>query len=377
MKRCISILLFSFLSIQMYSVNSQDTIVQAKEDRATSLSLQKTKAEVEKLHEEIISFKRNNDINFFKWLSENSGAWTTLLAIISAILAFWKYQYDKNKDRNIRIEENFKSIIENLDSQNLNGKVQAVSSLSIYCDEDHKAYHKQVLQICIANLKREEKTINHTEEEEEINQIDSLFINCFENAIKAYLNPKKKSSLSIWFERLFNKIKNLWEKLTQEEKIPQEEFPINMTRLKLDSINLSGLNLDGFDLSFSSLKYAKLRNTTLKRMKGFKTDFSGADLSGANLQEAKLQKARFEKSKMEKTNLISADLKRSKLKFCKFLEAKMQSAHLELAELTGSEFNKANISDTYFSGSDCEISEIKKHTQKAAKTKNAHFKIIS
>ncbi|NEW84448.1 MAG: pentapeptide repeat-containing protein [Mariniphaga sp.] len=348
MKKLILLFLFYFLSFEIYSANKADTIFQTKVDSVSFYSLQKTKTEVLKLKEEINSLRKNNSRNFLKYLSENSSALTVLVALAGAIFTFLKFSKEqkdqkqteskqqerdlelKIKEKNIRLEENFSSIVKNLGSNNPSLKASAAISLISYCKDDRKAFHEQVLLICIANLKLDlDETTNR------------LLVNSLENAIKANLKEKSLKQLNV-----------------------------KLTRLKLDTIDLSGLNLEDIDLAFSSLKFANLSNTKLKRMRGYKTNFFGANLTGANLQEARLQKAIFEKSKMHETNLISADLKYSNLKYCKFHAAQMQSAHFQSAELIGAEFNKADIADAYFLNL---TSDVKTKIQKAKRWEKANY----
>jgi len=348
MKKLILLFLFSFLSIEIYSANNTDTIFQVKVDSASYYSLQKTKTEVLKLKEEINSIKKNNSGNFFKYLSESSGAFTIIFAIAGAIFTFLKFrkeQKQQNKtafeqqkkelnlkieEKNNRLQENFSSIVANLGSENTSLRAGVALSLISYLEDDYKAYHYRILLICVAYLKHNlDETTN------------KFLVISFEKAFRVYLKEN-----------------------------PINALKIKLTGLKLDAIDLSGLNLEGIDLAFSSLKFADLRNTKLKRMRGYKTNFYGANLTGANLQEARLQKSIFEKSKMNETNMISADLKHSNLMHCKFQDAKMQSAHFQSAELLGAEFNKADIANAYFSNL---TSDVKAQIRKAKRWDTANF----
>ncbi len=348
MKKFILLFIFSFLSAQLFSANKPDTTVQAKMDSASYYSLQKTKTEILKLKEETNTISKSNSFSISAFLSEYGKFFTILIGFISVAAALWKYVEEqkhqkkveseqqkkelelKVKEKNIRLEENFSSIITNLGSWNPSLRASAAISLINYCKDEYKAFHEQVLLICIANLKLDlDETTNR------------LLINSLESAIKAYIKEKPLNTLNI-----------------------------KLTRLKLDTIDLSGLNLEGIDLAFSSLRFANLSNTKLKRMRGYKTDFFGANLSGANLQEARLQKAIFEKSKMHEANLISADLKHSNLRYCKFHAAQMQSAHFQSADLVGAEFNKADISDAYFLNLTFDILT---KTRKVRRSENTHY----
>jgi uncharacterized protein YjbI with pentapeptide repeats len=348
MRRFFLFFIFSFLSAQLFSTNKPDTIVQAKMDSASYYSLQKTKTEILKLKEETNIISKSNRFSISAFLSEYGKFFTILIGFLSVAAAHWKYTDEQKhqkkveseqqkkdlelriKEKNIRLEENLASIITNLGSVNSSLRASAAISLISYCKDEYKAFHEQVILICIANLKLDlDETTNR------------LLVNSLENAIKAYIKEK-----------------------------PLKTLNIKLTRLKLDTIDLSGQNLEGVDLAFSSLRFANLSNAKLRRMRGYKTDFFGANLSGANLQEARLQKAIFEKARMHDANLISADLKHSNLKNCKFNAAQMQSAHFQSADLSGAEFNKADISDAYFLDL---ASDIIIKIRKVKKCANTHF----
>ena len=303
--------------------NAQDSI-STNENQMDSIEyykLEKIKQEVKKLQNE------NQTTHLIDIIPSYAGILTALVAIIGAIISFFKFIKEKQNEIEQKKEENktrvaakFDSIIKKLSSNNESIKATAAVSLLTFLKKGYEEFYDQVYLILLVNLKMRLS-----------DNINRILLKTFEKAIRLKFETDRPPAQN-----------------DEENKFTLE---LNLTRMNLYRINLSELKgISNIDFSFSKLNRASLVGCKLIKSEGFKTDFSGARLSRSNMLEGRFNESIFEETHFHETNLVSAKLKNSNLKKAEFQRADLQDAHLDGAEIFGAKFEQANLNNTFMRG---------------------------
>jgi len=155
------------------------------------------------------------------------------------------------------------------------------------------------------------------------------------------------------------------DKQPQNDDLPGEGIPDDLSGAYLSGVDLSGADLSGVDLSSANLtdavlEGADLSEATVTRATLTDANLTGADLFGATaynvfldeaeLQKADLREADLERAVFEKANLREANLTGADCESADFTEAILRQASLETTDLMKADFSNAYLFGTRFTG---------------------------
>ena len=311
-----SLILFFHLSLPFQDSIQSDTI------QNDSLKIYQT----EKLKYEIEKIKSENALDpILRTITTSVGLLTAIGAIIGAFLSYNKYLKERRSEleqrkweSDMRLEDQFNSIIENMGSDSDPLKASAVVSLLTFLKPEYKQFHEQAYLILLSSLK------NYNSD-----NINRILVKAFEKALRI-------------------NIESIQSKYAEDPESKEYMIELDLTRMNLYRIDLHGLNLEYLDVAFSDLRNANLTDCNLKRARGIQANLSGARLSRSNMTEARFNEAAFEDAQFHGTRLISATLKNSYLKGAEFQQALLQEAHLEGAHIEDAKFEHANLNNSFF-----------------------------
>ena len=230
-----------------------------------------------------------------------------------------------------RLDERFTAVLTDLGSTSEAVQAGAAVSLLTFLRPEHRAFHRQVRLVTLANLK-----VTHA------GSVAKLLVRVFEAAVR-----------------------------TEE---PLEPLERDLSRAELARVDLSGLDLSEADLAFATLRGANLKDATLWRARGHSVDLRGALLSGehADLREIRFREAKCSDAQFHDANLRAAHLEAADLSRAEFQRARLQSAHFDEATLTGAKFEQADLNDAYFREATLDEAALRS-IRRALNWQKAHF----
>ncbi len=337
-------LLSAFIYFNSITVIPQDSI-QTENTQSDSLKFDQIEKvqtdsvafyQVEKLKQEIDQLKSENSLNpIYRIIPVYVGILTAIGAILGAFFSYRKYLQERNDEfekrrqerkneleqrkweSDIRLEDQFNSIVENLGSDNDSLKASAAVSLLTFLRPEYQQFHQQAYLILLSSLKND-----HPQ------NINRILVKAFEKALRT-------------------NIETIQAEYADDPESKENMIELDLTRMNLYRIDLHGLNLEYVDLAFSDLRNANLTDCNLRRARGIQANLSGARLSRSNMTEARFNEAIFEGTQFHDTTLVSATLNKANLKGAEFQQAKLQEAHLNDVEIEGAKFEQANLNNTF------------------------------
>jgi hypothetical protein len=106
----------------------------------------------EKLAQEVLQLKEQNEPNFSRWLQENATLLSTLLVVIGGLIGLFRWFGDRRSEREKRVEERFQAAVTGLGDEKDGARIGAAILLRTFLRPGYERFYTQIYQLVAANL---------------------------------------------------------------------------------------------------------------------------------------------------------------------------------------------------------------------------------
>lgn len=239
----------------------------------------------EKLAQEVLQLKNQNQPDLFGWLRTNASILlSTLVVVIGGLIGLFRWLGDRRSEREKRVEERFEKVAEGLGSQDIEKRAGAAVMLRTFLKPGYKQFYQQVFDLTVTHLRLPPPP--HTQNQKFPDPLSQALIIVFKEAalcVRAGL---------------------------EREKVKPEEYSrfLDASRVRLDYASLDGADLSDVLMREASLIEAHLDQANLARALLMGANLTGADLWRTNLTEASLSRAILTNAILTEADLTNAGL---------------------------------------------------------------------
>jgi uncharacterized protein YjbI with pentapeptide repeats len=327
----------------------------------------------EKLAQEVLQLKNQNEPNFFGWLQANAALLSTLLVVIGGFIGLWRWLADRRDERHKRAEERFQAVVAGLGDEKEGAKVGAAILLRTFLRPGYEQFYMQTFDLAVAHL-RLPRIARQSDDPDGLPHRAE--------------DPDDPLSLTTLSQALIMIFKESFHRARDYEKIGTEF--LDATGIQLDDAYLNKADLKQIWMPKASLRHAQLSNANLSETNLSLADLSEARLEWANLSKANLTAACFRRAQLDMADLSEADLTHANLngadligavlyntvffgarlmyvnfsstdlRRASFTGANLSSADLRAADLSGTHFSNANLNKANLSGANLTETNLEK-----------------
>jgi uncharacterized protein YjbI with pentapeptide repeats len=292
----------------------------------------------EKLQQEVLQLKEQNEPDFLAWLRTNvSLLLSTLVVVIGGLIGLFRWLGDRRgaqdkelksrqSEREKRAEERFQSAVTGLGNDKEGARIGAAILLRTFLHPGYEAFYIQTFDLAVGHLRLRN---NNPHAAEPLDTLSQALITVFKEFFPLAHARSKAENVQFRPQSLIARSIQLDNAYLSGADLKQAWLPQAFLR----NADLRGADLRGADLRDANLSGAILHEADLRG-----ADLSGAILHGANLYKANLGSVTFDNAKLN-----NAALSEAKLHLATFSGAILHGAVFDRADL-----HKANLSGAFF-----------------------------
>jgi uncharacterized protein YjbI with pentapeptide repeats len=314
------------------------------------------------------------------WLWSNaaailSSAFSTLIIVGGAFIAFWRWRGDQKTELEKRAEERFQAAVTGLGDEKEGARIGAAILLRTFLRPGYEQFYTQTFDLAVANLLLPRTSPMPDALHAPPPQADPnaplplttlsqalivVFKESFPLARRSAGGSDKVGgavqsldATDIQLDNAYLSRADLQQIWMPQASLRKADLSVaKLTGAKLTGADLSGANLTVADLSGADLRQASLTEANLYRADLSRADLNEADLSGAKLSGAKLSGAKLTETSLTEASLTEASLTRADLRQADLTGASLTEADLTEASLSRAYLNEADLSGAKLSGAD-------------------------